>query len=65
MSNGPAPYLELIRLKVREYMNECADHLAGGGAQDYEEYKFICGKVEALALIEREILDLSQKLVDE
>ena len=50
---------------MREYMNECADHLAGGGAQDFEEYKFICGKVEALALIEREILDLTQKLVDD
>ena len=59
------PYLELIRTKVREHMKECADHLAGGGAQSYEEYKFICGKVEALALIEREILDLTQKLVDE
>ena len=59
------PYLEVIRAKVREYMNECADHLAGGGAQDFEEYKCICGKVEALALIEREILDLTQKIVDE
>ena len=65
MSSGPDPYLELIRVKVREYMNECADHLAGGGAKDFEEYKFLCGKVEALALVEREILDLTQKLVDD
>ena len=58
------PYLELIRVRVRDYMNECADHLAGGGAKDFED-KFICGKVEALALVEREILDLTQKLVDD
>ena len=40
------PILEALQLKIREYMNECADHLAGGGAKDFSEYKYITGKIE-------------------
>jgi hypothetical protein len=42
-------------------MNDIADHMAGGGCQNHEEYVRLVGKVEALALIEREILDLEQR----
>ena len=45
------PILEALQLKIREYMNECADHLAGGGAKDFTEYKYITGKIEALAIV--------------
>jgi len=54
--------MEVIRDKIRNYMNDIADHMAGGGCQNHEEYVRLVGKVEALALIEREILDLEQRL---
>jgi|TARA_B100001059_G_scaffold145049_2_gene144948 hypothetical protein len=43
-------------------MNDIADHMAGGGCQNHEEYLRLVGKVEALALVERDILDLEQRL---
>ena len=43
--------LEVIKDKIRVYMNDIADHMAGGGCQDHEEYIRLVGKVEALALI--------------
>ena len=54
--------MEVIRDKIRGYMNDIADHMAGGGCQDYEEYIRLVGKVEALALIERDILDIEKRL---
>ncbi len=53
--------MEVIRDKIRGYMNDIADHMAGGGCQSHEEYVRLVGKVEALALIEREIIDLEQR----
>jgi len=54
--------MEVIRDKIRNYMNDIADHMAGGGCQNHEEYLRLVGKVEALALIERDILDMEQRL---
>ena len=54
--------LEAVRQRIREYLNDIADHMAGGGCENYEEYIRLVGKVEALALIERDILDLQQRI---
>jgi hypothetical protein len=54
--------MEVIRDKIRNYMNDIADHMAGGGCQNHEEYLRLVGKVEALALVERDILDMEQRL---
>jgi len=48
----------LLQKKLREYMNEGADHLTLGGAKDYAEYKQLVGRIEGMALAERELLDL-------
>lgn len=53
-----------LKIKIREYMNAAADHMAAGGCHSYEDYTRMVGKVEALALIERDILDLEQKYID-
>lgn len=53
--------LDFIRDKIRAYLNDIADHMAGGGCQNHEEYVRLVGKVEALAIIERDILDLQKK----
>ena len=39
-----------IKKRIRDYMNEAADHLASGGAQNFEEYQRMVGRVHALAL---------------
>jgi hypothetical protein len=49
-----------LKDKLRDYMNSAADHLACGGATNFDEYQRMVGKIEALALIERDILDLEK-----
>lgn len=56
--------LSLLKKKIRDQMNELADHLAMGGAKDMEEYRKVCGTIEGLAWTEREIIDLEDKLRD-
>tara|TARA_E500000318_G_scaffold34358_1_gene33637 strand:+ start:766 stop:939 length:174 start_codon:yes stop_codon:yes gene_type:complete len=54
--------MEVIREKIRSYLNDIADHMAGGGCQNHEEYVRLVGKVEALALVERDILDWEERM---
>jgi|TARA_R100000455_G_C6269603_1_gene125243 hypothetical protein len=54
--------LEAVRQRIRGYLNDIADHMAGGGCENYEEYIRLVGKVEALALIERDVLDSQQRI---
>ena len=53
--------LDFIKHTIRNYLNDIADHMAGGGCGNHEEYVRLVGKVEALALIERDVLDLQKK----
>lgn len=50
--------LFVLKKKIREILNQLADDLALGSAQDYSQYKYLTGMVAGLALVEREILDL-------
>jgi len=56
--------LSLLKKKLRDQMNELADHLAVGSAKDMEEYRKVTGIIEGLAWAEREIIDLETKLRD-
>ena len=56
--------LSLLKKKLREQMNELADHLAVGSAKDMEEYRKVTGIIEGLAWAERELIDLETKLRD-
>ena len=55
--------LSLIRKKLRNQMNELADHFAVGSAKDMEEYRKITGIIEGLAWAEREAMDLEEQLL--
>jgi len=57
--------LDRLRRRLRELMNDYADTVAGGSAQDFSEYKKLCGVIEGLALAERELLDIRNKAVSE
>ena len=54
--------LEHLRDTIRRIMNEYADNVATGSCQDFAEYKRLCGVIEGLALAEREILDIKDRL---
>ena len=54
--------LSLLKKKIRTQMNELADHLAIGSAKNIEEYRKICGTIEGLAWVEREVIDIETKL---
>jgi hypothetical protein len=58
------PILSVVKDRIRVYLNDIADHMASGGCEKHEDYIRLVGKVEALALIERDILDLEQRLED-
>tara|TARA_R110000823_G_scaffold315056_1_gene445483 strand:- start:50 stop:241 length:192 start_codon:yes stop_codon:yes gene_type:complete len=55
-------FLHSLRKTIREHMNEGADHLSTGGAKNFEDYQRLVGRIEGLAIVEREILDLDAKL---
>ncbi len=46
-------------------MNALADHMACGGCKSYEEYREAAGKVDALAQVERDIIDLEERFINE
>ena len=48
---------EFLKKRLRDIMNEHADHIATGSCKDLPEYKKLCVVIEGLALAEREVLD--------
>ena len=50
--------LTRLQKKLREAMNDTADHISADGCKTLEEYKKCCGIIEGLALAERELLDM-------
>ena len=57
--------LDVIKQKIRKYLNEYADDLAGGIATDFAHYRYVTGIVHGRALVEREIIDLQQARSEE
>ena len=56
--------LSVLKKKFRNQMNELADRLALGSAQNIEEYRKVCGMIEGLAWAEREVIDIEDRLRD-
>jgi hypothetical protein len=57
-------FAHVLRDKIRTDMNNYADDLAGGACRSFEEYQKLCGIISGLALAERYLLDLLQKVED-
>ena len=55
-------FAHVLRDKIRTDMNNYADDLAGGACRSFEEYQKLCGIIQGLALAERYLLDLAQKV---
>ena len=57
--------LDVIKKKIRDRLNDLADELANGGAQDFSQYKHMTGIIYGLALAERDIIDIQKNEEDE
>ena len=55
-------FARVLREKIRTDMNNYADDLAGGACRTFDEYQKLCGVISGLALAERYLLDLQQKV---
>ena len=54
-------FVEVLRKKIREDMNNYADDLAGGACRNYDEYQKLCGVIQGLAMAESHLLSLAKK----
>ena len=57
-----ADFARVLREQIRKDMNNYADDLAGGACQNFEQYQKLCGVIQGLALAERYIIDLAEKV---
>ena len=55
-------FVETLRDMFRKDMNNYADDVAGGACADFSQYQKLCGVIQGLALAERHLLDLAEKL---
>ena len=54
-----------LRDQLRRYMNDITDSLATGSAKTFEQYQRQVGKIEGLAIAERELLNLAKQDEDD
>jgi hypothetical protein len=55
-------FARVLREKLRTDMNNYADDLAGGACRSFDEYQKLCGLIQGLAVAERHLLDLVEKV---
>ncbi len=55
-------FARVLREKIRNDMNNYADDLAGGQCRSFDEYQKLCGVIQGLAIAERHLLDLAEKV---
>ena len=55
-------FARVLRDQIRKDMNNYADDLAGGMCRNFEDYQKLCGTISGLALAERHLLDLLEKV---
>ena len=55
-------FARVLREQIRTDMNNYADDLAGGACRTFDEYQKLCGVIQGLAIAERHLLDLAEKV---
>jgi hypothetical protein len=55
-------FASVLRDQIRKDMNNYADDLATGVCQDYAAYQKLCGVIQGLAVAERYVIDLAEKV---
>ena len=55
-------FARVLRDQIRKDMNNYADDLATGVCQDFAAYQKLCGVIQGLAVAERYVIDLAEKV---
>jgi hypothetical protein len=55
-------FANVLREQIRKDMNNYADDLAGGVCRTFDEYQKLCGVIQGLAVAERYVIDLAEKV---
>lgn len=55
-------FARVLREQIRTDMNNYADDIAGGSCRNFEEYQKLCGLIQGLAIAERHLIDLAEKV---
>jgi hypothetical protein len=55
-------FARVLREKLRTDMNNYADDMAGGSCRNFEDYQKLCGLIQGLAIAERYLIDLAEKV---
>ena len=55
-------FASVLRDQIRKDMNNYADDLAGGVCRTFDEYQKLCGVIQGLAVAERYVIDLAEKV---
>jgi hypothetical protein len=55
-------FARVLREQIRTDMNNYADDIAGGSCRTFEEYQKLCGLIQGLAIAERHLIDLAEKV---
>lgn len=55
-------FARVLREQIRNDMNNYADDCAGGMCRSFDEYQKLCGVIQGLAIAERHLIDLAEKV---
>jgi hypothetical protein len=55
-------FARVLREQIRKDMNNYADDIASGACRSFEDYQKLCGTISGLAIAERYLLDLAEKV---
>jgi len=55
-------FARVLREKLRTDMNNYTDDMAGGACRSFDDYQKLCGLIQGLAVAERHLLDLVEKV---
>jgi len=55
-------FARVLREQIRTDMNNYADDVASGACRTFEDYQKLCGVIQGLAIAERHLLDLAEKV---
>lgn len=55
-------FARVLREQIRKDMNNYADDVASGTCRSFDEYQKLCGLIQGLAIAERHLLDLAEKV---
>ena len=61
----PVTVFDVLEQKYKETLTSARDHLCGGGAKDFAEYRETCGYIRGVETALREVQDLARNYLEE